>query len=69
MVPVDFVSAAIAEAGRRPDAVGRILHLVNPDPPSFADLRRGFALAGPPGGVGRHAGLVRRTRRPRLGHR
>ncbi|GIM87130.1 non-ribosomal peptide synthetase [Salinispora arenicola] len=50
MAPVDFVAAAIAEAGRRPDAVGRILHLVNPDPPSFADLRRGFALAGHPAG-------------------
>jgi thioester reductase-like protein len=41
VVPVDFVVDAIATAARDPRAVGRTLHLVDPEPVSSADL---FAL-------------------------
>ncbi|MGX7826221.1 amino acid adenylation domain-containing protein [Actinokineospora sp. 24-640] len=48
MVPVDHVGAAMAAIARRPDASGRVFHLVNPRPLALEDLVAGFALAGRP---------------------
>jgi amino acid adenylation domain-containing protein/thioester reductase-like protein len=48
MVPVDYVARAMVAIARRPDALGRVFHLVNPRPLRFADLRAGFELAGYP---------------------
>lgn len=48
MVPVDHVGAAMAAIARRPDAAGRVFHLVNPRPLALDDLVAGFALAGRP---------------------
>jgi len=48
MVPVDYVARAMTALARRPDALGRIFHLVNPRPLQFDDLRAGFELAGYP---------------------
>ncbi|MFC5290093.1 amino acid adenylation domain-containing protein [Actinokineospora guangxiensis] len=46
MVPVDYVGTAMAAIARRPDAHGRVFHLVNPSPLVLDDLIAGFALAG-----------------------
>jgi thioester reductase-like protein len=48
MVPVDYVARAMVSLARRPDALGRIFHLVNPRPLRFDDLREGFESAGYP---------------------
>jgi amino acid adenylation domain-containing protein/thioester reductase-like protein len=48
MVPVDYVAKAMAAIATRPDALGRVFHLVNPCPLRFPDLLAGFELAGYP---------------------
>ncbi len=48
MVPVDYVAKAMATIAARPDAVGRVFHLVNPEPLEFPELRVGFERAGYP---------------------
>ncbi|MBO4206029.1 non-ribosomal peptide synthetase [Micromonospora echinofusca] len=48
MVPVDHVARAMAAIATRPEALGRIFHLVNPRPLVFEDLRAGFERAGYP---------------------
>jgi NAD(P)-dependent dehydrogenase (short-subunit alcohol dehydrogenase family) len=53
IVPVDYVSAAMAELIRRPGLDGRTFHLVNPEPQPFGDVYRALAAAaGAPTGVG-----------------
>jgi len=48
MVPVDYVAKAMAAIAARPDAIGRVFHLVNPAPLEFPDLAAGFGRAGYP---------------------
>jgi thioester reductase-like protein len=43
VVPVDFIVDAIATAASDPQAVGKTLHLVDPDPITAADLFRALA--------------------------
>ncbi|MFF7940755.1 SDR family oxidoreductase [Nocardia gamkensis] len=53
IVPVDYVSAAMAELIRRPGLDGRTFHLVNPEPQPFGEVYRALAAAaGAPTGVG-----------------
>lgn len=48
LTPVDYVSRALVELSRRPEALGQTFHLVNAAPPDAHDLARAFTEAGCP---------------------
>lgn len=48
LTPVDYVSRALVELSRRPEALDRTFHLVNANPPNTPDLAEAFTTAGYP---------------------
>jgi thioester reductase-like protein len=46
MTPVDYVSRAIVELSLRPEAIGHVFHLVNPQPPRMDELVDWLRAAG-----------------------